>query len=468
MVRGFALAVLLLLTASPALAQRVALVIGNGAYRHVERLANPVNDARAMAASLRGVGFQVELLTDADKAGMEAAIRRFGSRADRAEAALFFYAGHAIEVGGRNLLAPVSAQVRSERDLPFELLELDLLMSQVEGRAKVLLVFLDSCRDNPFREALRGITRGGRTRGLAAPEQSATGTLVAFATAPGQVALDGRGANSPFTAALLRHLDTPGLEVRSLMGRVRQTVRVETGGRQIPWDSSSLEGEFFFRGGTAGPAAPPMAAAPPPVVSPPAPPPPVPAPAAPRLAARQEPGHARAQIVGAARLACPARGTRLAASQGAITTWQGADEGEPRLCTGINANGHTVRRILGVWDPASPGAMANAQRLDALFPPAPDRRVEITRQVGFSRVVEAWRWVPDTGAGGGAGGGLALERHIRIFTDQPYEARWRYTLDAAGGIASAAFTHIHGTPYLGNRPQDSSLSGATIEAAVDR
>ena len=164
------LVVLVLAIAPPAFAQRVALVIGNSGYRHVERLANPGNDARAIAASLRPLGFQVELLVDADRAAMEGAIRRFGSRAEGAEAALFFYAGHAIEVGGQNMLAPVSAQVRNERDLPFELIGLDLLMSQAEGRARVLLVFLDATRRrrrrtrSPPRRRSCGVPRSRSSR----------------------------------------------------------------------------------------------------------------------------------------------------------------------------------------------------------------------------------------------------------------------------------------------------------------
>ncbi|WP_144186376.1 caspase family protein, partial [Elioraea rosea] len=250
--RRFVLALVLALVAAlPASAQRVALVIGNGAYVEAPALANPGSDARGMAAALNRLGFATDLLLDADRTTMEAAIRRFGEAAVGAEAALVYYAGHAVEVAGRNHLIPVSARIRSDRDLPFETVDFDAVMTQLEGRARVILVFLDACRDNPFRQRLTaGGTRGVAAPGLA-PVRGPVGTLVAFATAPGQVAQDGYGANSPFTAAILQHIETPGLEVRPMLGRVRQSVREATGGGQVPWENSSLEGEFFFRPGPA-------------------------------------------------------------------------------------------------------------------------------------------------------------------------------------------------------------------------
>ncbi|WP_291297920.1 caspase family protein, partial [Elioraea sp.] len=241
----------LVATAMPAAAQRVALVIGNGAYREAPALANPEADARGVAASLSRLGFATDLLLDADRPAMEAAIRRFGEAAVGAEAALVYYAGHAVEVAGRNHLIPVSARIRSDRDLPFETIDFDAVVAQLEGRARVILVFLDACRDNPFRQRLSASgTRGVAAPGLA-PVRGPVGTLVAFATAPGQVAQDGFGRNSPFTAALLQHMETPGLEIRPMLGRVRQSVREATAGSQVPWENSSLEGEFFFRPGAA-------------------------------------------------------------------------------------------------------------------------------------------------------------------------------------------------------------------------
>lgn len=463
------LAILALAVAPPALAQRVALVIGNSGYRHVERLANPGNDARAIAAALRPLGFQVELLVDADRAAMEAAIRRFGSRAEGAEAALFFYAGHAIEVGGQNMLAPVSAQVRSERDLPFELIGLDLLMSQAEGRARVLLVFLDACRDNPFRSALAASGRGAATRGLAPLQQSATGTMIAFATAPGNVALDGRGANSPFTAALLRHLPTPGLEVRSLMGRVRQSVRLETQGRQLPWDSSSLEGEFFFRGGSG--SAPAGAAAPPPSVqaSPPeAPvataPPPVPQVPSQQLAARTS------ATGSTMRPSCPAPGFRSTSRNGFPLNWRGADPGNASVCIVTDPQGTEHRLLLGIWAAGDPDSIGFAQALQAMFPPATGKQVAIRRQISSVRVDETWTWVSPAEAGLAAQGNEpVLQRRIRIRADPAYEALRFYALHpASGAIIAVGFRHVYGQSYMGSRPSDISLNDQIIDRAVER
>lgn len=252
---------------APAAAERVALVIGNGAYRQVPPLENPTHDARDVHAALTRLGFASELVLDADRPGLEAAIRRFGDRAVGADAAMLFYAGHAVEVGGRNFMIPVTARIRSDRDLPFEALDFDTVMTQLEGRARVILLFLDACRDNPFRLALAQGTRGVAGRGLA-PVRGPVGTLVAFSTAPGTLAQDGAGRNSPFTGALLQHIETPGLEVRPMLGRVRQTVREATAGAQIPWENSSLEGEFYFRpvpqqGASAAAAAEPPRPAPP-------------------------------------------------------------------------------------------------------------------------------------------------------------------------------------------------------------
>jgi hypothetical protein len=258
----------LLLAAPPAAAQqgaRVALVMGVGAYQAIPPLANPANDARALAAELRRLGFDTDLVLDPDRGGMEQAVRRLGQRAVGAEAALFFYAGHALEFGGRNWLLPVTTDVRNDRDLRFEALDLDSVLAQLES-ARVSIVLLDGCRDNPFRLRLASATRGIATGPGLTPVRAAVGTLIAFATAPGEVAEDGNGAHSPFTAALLRKIATPGLELRSMMAEVRREVREATGGRQVPWEHSAMEGAFYFLPATINvPAAPaPVAVAPPP------------------------------------------------------------------------------------------------------------------------------------------------------------------------------------------------------------
>ena len=226
---------------------RVALVIGASAYRHVPTLPNTLNDARAVAAALTRIGFEVDTVLDPDRAGLEGAVRRFGRRATGADAALFYYAGHALEFAGRNWLVPVQADLHNERDLRFEALEIDAVLEQIEGQARVSVLVLDSCRNNPFQQMLAAGTRGMDLGHGLAPQSAAVGTLVVYATAPGTEAADGNGPHSPFTAALLNHIETPGLEIRSLISDVRKDVRQATGGRQIPWDSSALEGEFFLR-----------------------------------------------------------------------------------------------------------------------------------------------------------------------------------------------------------------------------
>jgi len=251
------LSVLVAAHAQPA-PRRVAVVVGVGGYLNVPHLANPPRDATAIAGVLRRLGFDTTLVIDPDRAGLEQAIRTLGDKSRAADAAVFFYAGHALESDGHNYIVPVSAKVNTSRDLPFETVDIDLVGQQVEGRARTVIVFLDACRDNPFAINLSGRERGVKPgRGLAAPAADGSGTLIAFATAPGRTAEDGDGDDSPFTAALLKHLDTAGLEVRQMLGLVRHDVREATGGKQIPWESSALEGSFYFHPGNAAQAAPP-------------------------------------------------------------------------------------------------------------------------------------------------------------------------------------------------------------------
>jgi len=231
-----------------ALAQgrRIALVIGVSKYKNVPPLANTANDADGIGAALRRLGFAVDLVIDPDRNAMESSIRNLGRKAEGAEASVFFYAGHAIEVGGQNLLVPAPADIQSDRDLRYETIDLDSVLDAVAGRSAVSLLFLDSCRDNPFSKKLVANSRAISFRGLGAID-AATGTLIAFATAPGKTAEDGDGQNSPFTSALLRNLERSGIEVRRMLGEVRREVRETTKGRQIPWENSALEGEFYFK-----------------------------------------------------------------------------------------------------------------------------------------------------------------------------------------------------------------------------
>jgi hypothetical protein len=225
--------------------RRVALVIGVSHYEHEQSLSNTLNDARDMDAALKRVGFDVEMVLDPSRIALEAAIRRYGDRSAGAEASVLHYSGHALEAAGHNWLLPATMNLNTERDLRFEAVDLDTVLEQTDA-AKVSIIFLDACRDNPFLRRLLAARRNVATRGLARVETGAAGMLVAFSTSPGQVALDGSGRNSPFTAALLHHIETPGLEIRSLLGRVTKDVVDETQGAQRPWVNSSLEGDFYL------------------------------------------------------------------------------------------------------------------------------------------------------------------------------------------------------------------------------
>jgi WD40 repeat protein len=252
--RTAAVAAGLMLLTGAALAQdRIALVIGNGAYRHAAGLPNPTNDASDIAVALRGIGFHVVEGRDLDKRAMEDKVREFSRRLDGAKVALFFYAGHGMQVAGKNYLLPIDAKLERPGDLDFETIDVGLVMSQMEGEKRVNLVFLDACRDNPLartfapRLGTRSTTVG---RGLASI-QSAVGTLIAFATQPEAVALDGTGRNSPFTAALLKHMAEPGIDISVMMRRVRTDVLAATAERQVPWDHSSLTDEVVLVPSTA-------------------------------------------------------------------------------------------------------------------------------------------------------------------------------------------------------------------------
>ena len=229
--------------------RRVALVIGNGAYVNAGSLPNPPNDGREMAEALRRVGFEVMEGIDLDRQAMEQVVRSFARTIRGSDVALLFYAGHGLQVAGVNYLVPIDATLEHEADLPFEAFNLDVVLHQMEQGERTNLIFLDACRDNPLARSLArsmGATRSAVVgRGLARIE-SGIGTLIAYATQPDNVALDGQGDNSPFTTAILTHIDTPGLEVRQLLTRVRQQVIEETDRRQVPWDHSSLTGEFYF------------------------------------------------------------------------------------------------------------------------------------------------------------------------------------------------------------------------------
>ncbi|MEP1209763.1 MAG: caspase family protein [Rhizobiaceae bacterium] len=245
----FILAVIFLIGwTQPALAKRVALVIGNSDYVHAPPLRNPGNDAEDMAAKLVQLDFEVVKGVDLDFIGMRRTIREFVNAIEDADIALFFYAGHGLQVGGRNLMAPIDAGLENENDLAFEAVPIDMVLSAMERSSKVNLVFLDACRNNPLARNLArsmGTRSSSVGRGLA-QVGSGVGSMISFATQPGNVALDGKGRNSPFTAALIKNLGLPGEGITKSMIKVRNAVLKETNGEQVPWDNSSLTGEIIL------------------------------------------------------------------------------------------------------------------------------------------------------------------------------------------------------------------------------
>ena len=236
------------LTGIAGAAERVALVIGNAAYEHTTPLRNPRNDATDVARALEGLGFEVIEGLDLDKSAFGPKLREFAQAARGAQVTLFFYAGHGLQVEGENYLVPTDAKLAEEVDLRLEAFELTAFLRQMRGGTN--LVFLDACRDNPLAQSLArsmGPTRSSAIgRGLGRVE-TAGGTLIAYATQPGNVADDGEGRNSPFTGALLAHIATPGLSVHDLLASVTDSVMTGTDGRQQPWTHSSLRKPFHFK-----------------------------------------------------------------------------------------------------------------------------------------------------------------------------------------------------------------------------
>ncbi len=229
---------------------RVALVIGNSNYAAVGKLPNPPRDAAAVADALRADGFSdVQLVTDVTRQGLVHALNDFQDKAMHADWAVVYFAGHGLEMDGTNYVVPVDAALKSDRDVPDEAVSLDRIMTAVAGARKLRLVVLDACRNNPFAAAMR-MTVASRSihRGLARIEPSG-GTLVAYAAKDGEEALDGDGsANSPFAAALVKYISTPGIEVGRLFRLVRDDVMNATENKQEPFVYGSLPGEeLFFR-----------------------------------------------------------------------------------------------------------------------------------------------------------------------------------------------------------------------------
>ena len=244
-----------LMAVGPALAEkRVALVIGNSDYQYVGRLDNPSNDARLMANTLKGLGFQLignGPQIDLNKAAFDGALQKFGNAVVGADVALFYYAGHGMQVHGENFLVPISANPTKEADVYLQMVDTNVVLSQMEGAGtKLNIVVLDACRNNPFGGRGFRAVSGGLAQ-MQAPE----GTLISYATQPGRKALDGKGADSPYSKALADTIKTPGLGLFEAFNEVGLKVQKETGGAQQPWVSSSpIAGSFYFAGSPAGDA----------------------------------------------------------------------------------------------------------------------------------------------------------------------------------------------------------------------
>ena len=239
-------------------ALRTALVIGNAHYKE-SPLANPANDARDMARTLRELGFDVTELIDANQKAMKQAVSGFGNKLRRGGTGVFYYAGHGIQVKGGNYLVPVDMQIKSESEVEYEAVDVGFVLAQMEDAKNPLnIVILDACRNNPFPRATRSAARG------LAQMNAPTGTFIAYATAPGSVAADGQGKNGLYTQELLRAMKQPGLGVEEMFKQVRIAVKGKSGNQQVPWDSSSLTGHFSFARGdsTLGTSARPVASEP--------------------------------------------------------------------------------------------------------------------------------------------------------------------------------------------------------------
>ncbi|RWE57121.1 MAG: hypothetical protein E5W09_14095 [Mesorhizobium sp.] len=263
---GFILFIIVSLGAEAAApdAKRVALVIGNSKYAHAVALPNPANDAHLIASTLRNAGFQVIEGIDQDNAGMHSLISRFTEQSYDADLAVIFYAGHGMQVDGKNFLIPVDAELTSPAYLKTRTVQIDEFMAALPAEPAIGVIILDACRDNPLARTLAASMPKSRSAsfgtGLAPIEAKSDGLgtggiLIAYATDPGAIAFDGNGVNSPYSAALARHLTEPGVEIQSALTRVRGQVTETTQGRQRPWHNASLGREVFL-GQSAAEAAP--------------------------------------------------------------------------------------------------------------------------------------------------------------------------------------------------------------------
>jgi hypothetical protein len=303
LIYGFCLAAGALFATAAAAERRVALVIGNSAYKNASSLPNTINDANALAAMFQSVGFEVVISrTDLGVVDFKRSVREFLITAENAEIAVVYYAGHGIEIGGTNYLVPVDARLSRDYDVDDEAVSLERIVWALQSVRRLRLILLDACRDNPFAAKLRSAGMRAPSRGgLAKIEEVSADTLVAYAAKAGSVSYDGDGVNSPYTTALIRHLAEPGLDIRIALGRVRDEVIAMTGGRQEPFIYGSLGGSTIALvppgavvkkvepaaapspAAAAAPAPPAIARRDPPAATAPAPSPPPPAPPKPSV-----------------------------------------------------------------------------------------------------------------------------------------------------------------------------------------
>ena len=221
--------------------RRVALVIGNASYSSVPKLINPTNDAREVTRALQATGFEVIRLENADLRQMQDAVRSFGNRLGKNDVGLFYFSGHGVQVKGKNYLIPVRENIKQSFEVPSGAIDADLVLATMENAKNNLnIMILDACR-SPFPGEARSLSRGLATL------DAAKGTLIAYATAPGKEALDGQGSNSPYTKHLVRALQQKGLPIEQVFKQVRIAVVEETKGNQVPWENSSIMGDFYFR-----------------------------------------------------------------------------------------------------------------------------------------------------------------------------------------------------------------------------
>jgi len=221
--------------------KRVALVIGNAKYK-TNALANPKNDADDISKALNENGFTVINLRDASLPEMRSAVRQFGDKLIQNDVGLVYYSGHAMEVKGRNYFIPVNADIQNEDEVPDQSLDASLILEKMAtAKKKVNILMVDACRDNPYARSFRSASKG--LSSMDAP----SGTLISFATAPGKVAYDGSGRNSPYMKHFLEAIKTPNLGIEQVFKEVRKNVQAETKNLQTPWENTSLSGDFYFK-----------------------------------------------------------------------------------------------------------------------------------------------------------------------------------------------------------------------------